>query len=134
MSSELTKNEEAAVKLWDSIRLPLMDLYFEDRVSKAQVRVIHSIFWEAWRRASPAEGYEGEVIVKDFQVNPLGGGRWSVVLRMSREDWAGTMADVLCETYGHFFVGPRGGVVAKTSSKHSTSENQRTHPLIYGWA
>lgn len=74
---------------------------------------------------------------KEWSVRPLGDDAaaryfWvHVVTGMTGDE--GTLAAMFCRYRGTFCVGPRGGIDAKTASKHATAAHVKKYPLIFGF-
>lgn len=60
-------------------------------------------------------------------------GQLSVVISAKRDGVEeGSVMEMLTERYGHFFVGIRGGIEAKTHTPYSAARMKRS-PLIFGF-
>lgn len=71
--------------------------------------------------------------IMSFRITTIGDKRcWKVAvfIRVGRREWEGTLAEVLCQRFGHFFVGRRGGITTTTGT--ASKEKREKHPLIYG--
>jgi hypothetical protein len=132
---EMARTDMARREKADEI-LDGLDL-IPEKANRVQRMAIRKIFREAVERVTSSDPQTWEkVLVKKFQAHWIGGGRISVVVRLGREDWEGTLASVYCGAYGHFFVGPRGGIESKTAEKGSRKKAKESSAmaLIYGWS
>jgi len=127
-----------ADKLWDSVRLPLFDLYFEGNVTRAQVNAVRKLFNRGFAKVASeyTDAADQADVVVDFEVKVLNKtwrkpGKVSVVLYFNRKGWEGTYASIFCGARGHFFIGVRGGIEA-CRGKGSKKDLQRA-PEIFGW-
>ena len=123
--------DEHRFKVWDACRLPVMDLFFEGKITRKQVWAIERVFREAFRKQALVPERAPDVRVDKFAVK-MTGRKASVVIRMTCEGFKGTLAGCLCNTYGHFFVGPQGGIEA-ANYKTGDKGKARKSPLIYGF-
>jgi hypothetical protein len=119
--------------LWDSVRLPLMDMYADGLITTQQLRQTAVIFREAWKQQALTDKNAHRVQVEEFKLERVGR-KLSVYVRLTCEGYAGTMAELLCKTAGHFFVGPGGHITAVRSLAGTKKRDLNLHPLIYGWS
>lgn len=130
------RRDEIIDALWDTAKLDVLQLFYDGKLTRAQVQSIREIFTTGFKKITVGEGDEEsllKVCVNNFAVNMIGK-TVSVVIRFNRTDWKGTAASMLCGSYGHFFVGIRGGIEAKGYSSRVKKTDVQRFPLIYGWS
>jgi hypothetical protein len=102
----------------------------------AQDRAIKAIL-EAGKDRRISDGEYSHPVVVQHEVKKLANTNLvSVVVETALEDETG-LQSLLCRRYGHFIVGPRGGIkiagVSYSDEYKGKRANARRFPLIYGW-
>lgn len=122
--------------LWDSIRLPLMDLFFGGEVNTRQVKAAEAIFRAGFARVAGLTPEAWDQVTVSTASN-MGhfieiGRTLMVVFRFNRKDWEGTLAGLTCGASGSFMIGHRGGIQAQDWKQGEKGKAEKS-PLIYGW-
>ena len=120
---------EAGERLWDTIKTPVLQSFFDNEVTRIQVGTAKKLFMDGFDRA--CSGDADTMQCEQFRWEVIGNSVMMVVV-FGKDEWKGTMASILCKTRGSFFIRQRGRVTANNYDKGQKTKAQR-HPGIYGW-